>query len=30
MNKKIIDTSRVKLIFSEEATAGVLEKVFLK
>ena len=28
--KKFIDTSRVKLIISEEAIAGVLEKLFLK
>ena len=30
MKKKIIDTFRVKVIISEEATAVALEKVFLK
>ena len=29
MNKKFIDTYRVESVISEEATPGVLEKVFL-
>ena len=30
MNKKNSDTSRVKLVISDEATAGALENAFLK
>ena len=30
MNKKNPDTSRVKLVISDEATAGAVENVFLK